>query len=220
MGVMDDFDIQIDDYDIPDDSFFIEVEGASGATYRVLTPEEETYWVNARDRYLTDNKFSNISDLQDLDRVLQMELIMHRYGQWVTDGHDHTGTAVDEVQLNKDIRDFNKEVRYLKDSIGIDKKSRDKDKGDSVAAYIENLRHRAKEFGVMRNKQAVAAITLMKKIQSIAELYVNCDEYEREQNKYSADELFKWLVEVAIPEFEEVDKEFRETNQKYWVRDM
>lgn len=218
---MDDFDISISDYDLgSDEDFYTEVQGAAGAKYRVLNDDEERYWSDVKQRYLTDNKFSNISDLQDLDRVLIMELIMYRYSQWVTDGHDYQGSAIDETQLNKDIRDYNKEVRYLKDSIGIDKKSRDKDKGDSIAAYIENLRQRAKEFGVMRNEQAVKAITLMKKIQSIVELYENCDDFEREQNKYTAEELFSWIRDVAIPEFEEIDKNFRESNQKYWVRDM
>lgn len=219
---MDDFDISVDEFDeyLDETQDLIEVEGCSGATYKVLSDEEKIWWEAVRDRYLADNKFSNISDLQDMDRVLQMELIMYRYGRWVTDGNDYDGQAVDETQLNKDIRDYNKEVRALKDSIGIDKKSRDKDRGDSIAAYIENLRQRAKEFGVMRNEQATMAITLMKKIQSLIELYDNCDDYEKEQNKYSAEELFGWIRNVAIPQFDEIDKNFRETNQKYWIREM
>lgn len=220
---MDEFDIGTDDFGAYSDPVmeeYIEVEGCSGATYKVLSEEEELWWNSVKNRYLTDNKFSNISDLQDLDRVMQMELIMYRYNRWVTDGTDYDGSAVDEVQLNKDIRDYNKEVRALKDSIGIDKKSRDKDKGDSIASYVENLRSRAKEFGVMRNEQAAAAITLMKKIQSLMELYYNCDEYEREQNKYTAESLFEWISEVGLPEFDKIDEEFRKTNQKYWIRDM
>lgn len=220
---MDEFDILEEEFAPADDGYdeeFIEVEGCSGAVYKVLTDEEELWWNAVKQRYLEDNKFSNISDLQDLDRVLQMELIIYRYNRWVTRGDDYHGSAIDEVQLNRDIRDYNKEVRALKDAIGIDKKSRDKDKGDSIAAYIENIRQRAKEFGVMRNEQAVMAITLMKQIQSIVELYENCDDYEKEQNKYRAEDLFGWIRDVAIPKFDEIDKEFRETTQKYWVRSM
>ena len=39
----------------------------------------------------------------------------------------------------------------------MDKSTRDRDQGENLAAYVENLRVRAKEFGIVRNEQAIKA---------------------------------------------------------------
>lgn len=219
---MDEFEDYYDDETLDDgtiSSTLVEVQGPSGAVFQVLTESERDWWEKVVDKYLDHNKFTNVSDLQDLDRVIYMELIMYRYNLWVGTGSDYDGSDINEVELNRNIQQYNKEVIALKKSIGIDKVSRDKDKGDSIAAYIENLRRRAKEFGVKRNDEAVKAITLFHKLKSMIELYDNCDDQERKQNHWTEADMLKWIRESAIPDFEKIDEEFRKTSQTYWIRE-
>ena len=92
-------------------------------------------------------------------------------------------------------------------------------KGQQTADYIEQLRHRSKEFGVMRNEQAVKAITLWQELTSIITLYNNCTEDERKAEHVTPVEIINW-IESQIPEFNEIDRLFQLNQQRYWIQEM
>ena len=214
--MIDDFDF---DPQLPSDlSDPIAVTAPSGAVFTVLNSQEEDYFNKVSNRYINDYSFSNISDLQDVDKIIVMELLTHRWSSWLFNEVDYWGEPIDADAIKKSLNDYTKEIRLQKKQLGMDKPSRDKVKGESASDYIEDLRERAKEFGVMRNEQASKSIELFKELEALVTLHDNCTEEERRENKVEIEDLFKWLRETAFPEFEEIDRKFRQTSQKYWIR--
>lgn len=197
----------------------VEVEAPSGASFYVLTNEEKEYFEDKAARYIDDNRFVNMSDLQDLDRILMMETMVQRWGRWLSLESDYWSNDVDPEKLNKAIKEFSMEIRQLKKAIGIDRVSRDKDKGESVAAYLENLRQRGKEFGIMRNESAVRAITLFHDMAALITFSDNCTPEERKENHVEEKDIVQWCRDI-IPEFKEIDEQFMESSQRYWIEEM
>lgn len=197
-----------------------QVASPSGSKMFVLTQGEKAYYEDRAKRYLADNHFVNVSDLQDVDRLLMLELMVTRWGTWLSQETDYWGGAIDPDVLQKSVKEYSTEIRQVKRTLGIDKLNRDKEKGESVADYIETLRKRAREFGVMRNEQAVKAITLFKELEALMIFYTNCDERERQENNVEVDDVIEWITKVAIPEFNVIDEKFRENQQKYWIKEL
>jgi hypothetical protein len=111
------------------------------------------------------------------------------------------------------------ELRQLKKQLGLDKATRDKEKGDdSIPNYLQNLLIRAREFGVMREKQLDKALELFQQLRALVTLYQNCDEVERRELNVTVDDLMEWMTTIAFPEFEAVDAYFREHQQRLWIR--
>jgi len=198
----------------------IMVVGPTGSKMEVMHEKEKEFFENAVNQYLSEFKFTNVSDLQDLEGIIGQELLRHRYQQWITKEQDYWGNPIDVDEMNKILQNISKEVRLLKSALGINKTSRDKDKGESVAAYIENLRKRAKEFGIVRNEQAVKAITLWKELEHLIVLRRNCTPDERKQQQVEDEDVLNWIENIAIPEFNEIDEQFRKTSQKYWIQEI
>lgn len=196
----------------------------------VRTPSGGTFWVYEREmnyyqdrakRYLSDNHFQNVSDLQDLDRVLQGELMCWRWGIWLSQQKDYWGDPVDEQSLQKQIKENSTELRQLKSSLGIDKVTRDKQRGeDSVSKYIENLKIRAKEFGINREKMLDKGLELFQQMSALVTLHDNCTDDERREMHVTTEDLIEWLRSTAIPEFTAIDLYFREHTQRLWIRDQ
>lgn len=203
--------------DLPGDGGY-SVLAPSGADFQVLTPEEVQYFEERAQRYTTDNHFVNVSDFQDVDRMLIMELMCYRWGLWLSQERDYWGNAVDLDALKKALFEYSKELRLLKKSLGIDKAARDKERGENVSDYLENLKMRAKEFGVMREEQLTKCITLFQELSSLVTLYKNTDEVERRESNVELHDIFEWVDQIAIPEFQEIDRHFRENSQKYWIK--
>lgn len=198
----------------------IEVEAPSGASYTVLGEKEESHFNELVSRYMSDNRFTNVSDLQDLDGVVLQELFAFRYRQWLLDKVDYHGMPIDEDDLHKRVLDISKETRLLKKALNMDKSSRDRDKGKSIDDYWENLKLRAREFGYKRNEESVMAITLWKELQGVIQLHSNATERERRELESEIPDIINWLLDYAFPKFDAIDENFRKTSQKYWVRDL
>ncbi len=191
----------------------------SGAEFLVLTTDEVNYVKDRVTRYLTDNRFSNVSDLQDIDRMVMFELFVHRWSLWISKGVDYFNDEINERQLSDRVKEFSSEIRQLKKTLGVDKVARDKVRGDdSVSAYLAQLRSRAKEFGIMRDDQFNKAIELFHELKAKIEYHDNCDEHEKLEGQVTQDNIFQWIREEAIPKFQEIDDDFRETKQKMWIR--
>ena len=136
--------------DEPDESLdeAILVTGPSGSKYPVFNEHEAHHYESLSERYQSDNIFVNVSDIQELDRILMMELMTYRWGTWLIQEMDYSGKKINAQELQKSIGAYSKEIREIKRDLGMDKSSRDRDQGENLAAYLENLRLRAKEFGV------------------------------------------------------------------------
>lgn len=215
----DDFDIsQILDEENEQVSGDIVVTAPSGASIVVMNQDEADYYNQIGARYQTDNKFKNISDVLELDRILTMELMCYRWSLWILAERDYYGRKINPAEIQKSIELYSKEIRGIKKDLGIDKSTRDKDNGNSIAEYVQMLGIRAKEFGISRNKQAVAAITYLMELRSIVTLYQNSTDAERKQFGASLENLIEWIIERG-DEFDQIDQELRKS-QTYWVREL
>ncbi len=189
----------------------------SGASFSVHAKEFQ-YFRDRSTKYLTDNDFQNVSDYQDLDRLMVSELLCYRWGLWISNQRDYWGETVDENTLQKSLKEHSAELRQLKKTLGLDRETREKVRGeDSVENYLAQLRLRAKHFKhKLRYPQSAKAIELFMELKGIITLYLNCDEKERIQQGCTLDHILKWLVEVAFPAFDKIDADFRK-EQTTWI---
>jgi hypothetical protein len=182
---------------------------------------EVAYFTDRCTRYLTDNHFANVSDFQDLDRVLMMELLCFRWGIWISNQTDYWDEPVDLDALQRAFKEHSVELRQLKKQLGIDKAARDRTKGeDSTPVFLSNLLARAKEFGIMREEQLAKALTLTNELKALVTLHLNCDDVEREEMNVEMADILDWIVTVYMPEFDAIDQYFRKHQQKLWIRDQ
>ena len=208
--------IMDDDDETGDDGEIFEVESPSKAKVTLMTLEEAEHYNRIRQRYMDDNGFKNISDLLELDRMLTFEVASYRASQWLTTGEDYKGRKVNNNDLQKSLDIFSREIRGIKKDLGIDKSTRDKDQGESLAEYIKKLGIRAKEFGISRNKQAVRAITILMELRGLITLYENSTKAERKEFNAELEDIVEWL-KGQFDDFDEIDKDLR-AEQKYWIR--
>lgn len=191
----------------------------SGAALNLLTEQEQDYYESSSAKYQTDNIIINMSDIQELERILLMETLVYRWSQWIAEEKDYFGDPVNVMELQKNIKEYSSEIRLVKKALGIDKATREKEHGETVADYIHNLKLRAQEFGIHRNNQAVAAITLWQELVGVVQFHMGSSPDERNEFHANESDVIKWVVD-HIPVFEEIDDEFRKTSQQYWIRDV
>lgn len=194
------------------------VELPSGATYYVHTDGEAHYLRDKITRYLSDNHFVNIADMQEIDRMITFELLVYRWSMWLARGKDYWNEPINTKQYSDMVQDYSREVRQLKKGLGVDKSSRDRTRGDdSVAALWDNLLRRAREFGYTRNEQMVQVITSFHRIKAMITLHKNTDEIERKENACELADVLE-VIEEEIAKFDAIDEEFRFQKQTLWVR--
>lgn len=208
--------IEIDDTDDKSEKG-IRVETPSGTYMSLLTQEEADFYNKISKEYQEDNKFNNISDLLELDRVLSLEVLCFRQSTWVLLDGDYEGRPLPK-DIQKNVQLLSREIRDIKSGLGIDKKTRDVGQGDTIAEKWENLKHRAHQFGWMRNEQVIKAHTLWKELEAKVTMYKNSTPQERTLFEMHGDDLMEWL-EQAFKEFDEIDENFRR-EQKIWIRDF
>lgn len=112
-----------------------------------------------------------------------------------------------------------REIREVKVALGIDKVSRDKDKGESLPDYLTKLLERAKTFGYHRNKQYELAVSKIYELRSMLLTHDRCDEIEREELDLSVESIIDWIRTNLIAEWDELDRSFR-ANQAIWIREL
>ncbi len=198
-----------------------QVVGASGALFEVLNEPERDYWNKAREKYLDQYKFENISDLQDMDRVLVGETLSFRWGSWLVREADYDGRSIEEVEdkLKRQKIEMDKETRILKEKMGLNRAHRQDSEQASTADYLQNLLRRAGEFGVHRDEEIAKSLDLLREVFTQVGLFTRSDEEERAHLKINPEDIMKWLIEVAKPEFDAIDAAFRK-NQRLWIRDL
>lgn len=204
-----------DDVEIEKKVETVEVPTPSGATMSLLNEDEAKFYKNISAQYKEHNKFSNISDLLELDRILNMEVMCYRWSTWILQEEDYDGNPI-PPELQRNVKEWSKEIRDTKAGLGIDKKTREAGKGESPAEYVEKLIYRAGQFGVHRNNQVIKAHTLWKELEGKITLYKNSTNTERTEFKCHIEDILEWLDE-KFKEFDKIDEVFRE-EQRIWLR--
>jgi hypothetical protein len=192
----------------------------SGGSFNVYKREVQ-YFQERSKKYLKDNLFTNSSDLATLDQVLMLELLVWRWTNWVSQQKDYWGEPVPESQYARSIKETSAEGRQLKAALGIDKVTRDKQRGeDSVAMYLQRLRERAKEFGVTREKQLDKALELFNQLKALMTLHDNCTPDEQKEMGCTTPEVLEWIRNPCITDYDEIDAYFRQHQQRAWIREI
>jgi hypothetical protein len=196
----------------------------SGQTIEVLSNSERLFYEGQARRYQDENKFDNTSDLLDLDRLVFLELLVFRASSWLGRGTDYDGMVITdraEADARKALKENSDLISRVKNDLGLTKSQRDKAQFESVGTYITQLKQRAKEFGIHREKQLAKGITLCQQLFSIVGAFDRADEVERGKIGFETEQdVLDWVRNVMRPEFDEVDRHFRANQQRYWVRDL
>jgi len=200
----------------------IDVQLVSGKTSKVMTELEAEWFNETRDSYLAQTKFTETTDLRDLDRLLVMELMMFRWTQWLSAGVDYEGFETPAEAVRRNIKEYSDQINKVKESMGLNKRARDDAANDgNFAQWLSDLKARAKIFGVHREKQLQVALTLFNQLSGIVNTFDRGDAEERAKAGFESEEkIVEWIRKVAIPRYHEVDAHFRENEQRYWIRDM
>lgn len=206
----------------PPPSTLIDVQLVSGKTTKVMSTLEAEWFDETRDAYLAQTKFTETTDLRDLDRLLVMELMMFRWTQWLSAGVDYEGFETAAETVRKNIKEYSDQINKVKESMGLNKKARDDSANDGdFAQWLGDLKARAKIFGVHREKQLQVALTLFNQMSGIITTYDRSDAEERIKSGFATEEsIVTWIRTVALPTYAQVDEHFRENEQRYWIRDM
>lgn len=200
------------------------VQTIAGHPIELMHVREKKFYEQARDKYLSENVFSAASDKRGVDRLLLFETQVYRWQWMLAAGKDYDDVQLEpaeEVALRRSIKETEVMISQLQNDLGLTKVQRDKaGSAESVAEYLTNLKLRAKEHGVRRDKQVAKAIELINEVIAIAGSYKRSNDNERRKLGFeTAEDIVDWILEVAQPRYDEVDKAYRE-NQKMWIRTL
>lgn len=196
------------------------VKQLNGQVLEVMGDVEAVFYRAQQKRYLEENKFTAHSDLADLDRLLFFELLVFRWTQWLSSGRDYDGYLAPSVeeQLRRNLKETAPLISTIKNDLGLTKSQRDKEAAESVGAYLVELKRRAKEHGVRREKELTAALCLVKELFSLIGTYDRSNPLERSKiGLESPEDILDWIRTHMKPEFDQVDEYFRTRSQKFWV---
>jgi hypothetical protein len=200
------------------------VKTLTGGEIQLLHANEKKYYELARDKYLSEYEFTAANDKRTLDRLLLLEVQMHRAQWMLMAGMDYEGIDLDgkeETELRRAVKDIGAQINETQTALGLAKSQRDKAQHDSVGAYITNLKNAAKLHGVKREKELGKAIEMTKELFAICGRYERSNEEERRKSGVeNADVIVAWVLEYMKPEFDSIDAYFREHEQKFWVRSL
>jgi len=200
----------------------VRVQTNSGSTIEVMGNGEANFWRNQKKKYEDEHKFTAATDLMDLDRLLFLELLVHRATQWLGSGKNYYGeilTPSEEAECWKVVRSNNPLISSIKNDLGLTKSQRDREQFESVGAYINNLKARAREHGVKREKELTKALCLIKELFSIVGTFDRSDATERQKTGFETEgDILDWIRKNMKPEFDQIDTYFRTHHQKFWVK--
>lgn len=209
----------VEDIDNPYGLQLYSVTTPTGSTLNLQTEGEAKWYEKQRDLYLEHNRFTNVSDLEDLSRLLTLETMVQRWQTHLTQGFDYLAARINESDLRASIKEYSVEIRQLKASLGIDRAQRERDKGETVGDYVAMLLRRAKEFGVHRDDQYAKSVTFIYQLISMVSTYDRCDAEERRELDLNPETITGFIRDTIMPEWEQLSNDFRK-NQKIWIADL
>lgn len=194
----------------------------SGESLQVMTEVEARWFTANRDKYLTETKFTDVTDLQDMDRLLCLELLMFRWNQHLAAGRDYEGNLVDDDLLRKQVKEQSEAITKLKQSLGLDKKTRDAALNEgNFNAWFMDVKRRAKLFGIHRENQLNKALGLINELSANIGAFDRSDAEERRKIGFETEvDIVAWIRDSMLPDFRAVDEYFIEHEQKLWKRDL
>lgn len=196
------------------------VKQLNGQSLEVMGDAEAIFYKAQQKKYLDENKFTATSDLADLDRLLFFELLVFRWTQWLSSGRDYDGFIApsQEESLRRNLKETAPLISAIKNDLGLTKAMRDKEQAESIGSYIVELKRRAKEHGIRREKELTTAICLVKELFSLVGTYDRSNQLERSKIGLESDaDILDWIRTHMMPEFNAVDEYFRTNSQKFWV---
>lgn len=198
------------------------VAKVSGELMQVQTDLEAEWYEATRDRYLAETKFTENTDLQDLDRVLLLELMIFRWGMQLTAGVDYAGDMINEKQMALDIKGFNDMVNKVKEQMGLSVKARNSAANDgNFASWFADVKSRARMFGIHREAQLGKALALMSELATIVGAYDRSDHEERKRIGFESEsDIVGWVRSTMLPEYQAIDDYFVHHEQRYWRQDQ
>lgn len=181
--------------------------------------EEKRRYDDARDRYLDQITFTVQSDKEDLDRILFMELMIFRWSTWLMRGKEYDDTLVtNENELRRWVQDWGDRLQRIKESLKLDRKTREGDQAANFDQRWQQLAAHAREMGVMREGQCTRAIEIMQGLFSVVGAFDRSDLEERKRLGFETTEDIVQYIRDTKPAFDEVDEYFREHSQRFWIR--
>lgn len=200
----------------------VAVKTLTGMTITVQGKDEADYYIGQQLKYMGENTFTAISDLTDLDRMLFAELEVYRATCWLAAGRDYEQnwlSASEIAACRKTIKENGVMISSIKNDLALTKSQREKEQYASVGGYINDLKARAREHGVNREKQLTKALSLVHELFSMVGTYDRSDEVERQKlGLENSDVILDWVREVMEPEFKAIDEHFRQNAQRFWIR--
>lgn len=192
----------------------------SNAELFVMTDAEGSWFEASRDAYLAQTRFTENTDLKDIDRLLALELMMFRWTQWLASGFDYNNDLIDEKQLTLNLKMYSDQVNKLKESMGLAKATRDKAMAEGdFSKWVSELKARAKLFGIHRETQLTACLTLWEQLSAVLSSFDRSDAEERRMLGFETEhDILEWIRKTAMPEYRAIDAYFREHSQSYWIR--
>lgn len=196
----------------------------NGEEIELLHINEKRFYEKARDRYLDEYSFTMANDLRTLDRLLMLEVQMHRYQWFLMAGMDYEAIDLEpkeEVEYRKAVKELTAQINETQSSLGLTKAQRDRQTVDSVGGYITQLQQAAKHHGVKREKELGRAIELTKELFALCGAFTRSNEAERRKLGFDGPEdIIKWVLEYMKPEFDEIDQHFRANHQRFYIRQL
>ena len=189
----------------------------SGNPFPTMNNDEADYLNGLINQYL-EMRFDHASDLSELDRLVQNELLSYRWNIWLALGETYDGGKLDP-KLETKTKDASLEIRQIKAKLGIDKVARDRARGEgSVHQRITALLQRARAFELHRCRQVERALELQNELIALVQLHMNTKEHPEEQKelRVTAPDIIEWCWETLRPEFQEIDEHWRDHEQRIW----
>lgn len=200
------------------------VKTVTGQEIELLHQREQKFYEEARDKYLSEFSFSVASDLRALDRLLLLETQMYRAQWYLAAGMDYDAVDLDpkdEVALQRNVKEMVNQISEIQKDLGLNKAHRDKEQNESVGAYLTQLKIRAKEHGVKREKELGRALELTHELFALCGAYQRANEHERKKMGLdTGDNIVEWVMTYMAPEFNQIDEHFRTHAQRFWVRQL
>lgn len=199
-----------------------EVKTVAGDPLFVQSEQERTWYKRAKSSYLRDTKFTEHTDLLDLDRLLCLELLAFRWNQHLTSGVDYDEELTADEALRRKLKDAHESINKLKTTMGLTKAARTAtlETGNFQDTWNE-LKARAKEFGIHREEQLRVALVQMNELSAIVGAFDRSDAVERAKLGYETEaDILTWIREHMLPEYRKVDEHFRANSQRLWRRDV
>lgn len=198
------------------------VKTLSGQIIEVQGDGEAKFYVAQQRKYIDENKFTAVTDLQSLDQLLFQELLCFRYQSWLGSGRNYAGELLvpsEEVDCRRGLKEAGAIISQLKNELGLTKTQRDKEQYESVGAYLVNLKARAREHGVHREKQLQKMLVLGNELFAMIGAYDRANEVERiKLGLEKPEDILDWVRQVMRPEYDAIDEYFRSHAQRFWVR--